>query len=52
MLPIFDLTIPQNLMSVDEFGMRYLASNLRRKRRIMAKLGKLLTKQGRKRKVY
>ena len=38
------------LMSVDVFG-NYLKSNIRRKRRIQAKQGKLLTKQGRKRSV-
>ena len=44
-----DFRVP--LMSVDVFGQNYLNSNLRKKRRIQAKQGKLLTKQGRKRKV-
>ena len=37
-------------MSVDVFGRNYLNSNIRKKRNIQAKQGKLLTKQGRKRK--
>jgi hypothetical protein len=40
-----------NLSSPAVWGMNYLNSNIRKKRRIQAKQGKLLTKQGRKRKV-
>ena len=39
------------LMSVDVFGRNYTNSNIRKKRNIQAKQGKLLTKQGRKRSV-
>ena len=45
------LSINFNLMSPDVWGAYYNRSNVRRKRRIMAKQGKLLTKQGRVRKV-
>ena len=37
-------------MSVDEFGRNYINSNERKERRIAAKRGLLLTRQGRKRK--
>ena len=42
------LILERSLMSVDVFGRNYLNSNIRKKRNIQAKQGKLLTKQGRK----
>ena len=41
----------RTVYSVDVWGMNYTNSNIRKKRKIQAKQGKLLTKQGRKRSV-
>ena len=48
---MYHLQLDFNLMSPDVWGAWYNSSNVIRKRRIMAKQGKLLTKQGRKRRV-
>ena len=47
---MFDVRIGKWETSPDVFGYNYLNSGIRKKRMIQSKQGKLLTKQGRKRK--